>query len=117
MICPKCRGVGRIPFGEEPEIYTKEEWLHTLNTEQLAEFLCEVWYGIDDVINIMSEDGEISKKDAMIQWLKQPHRVPPTEEQLVAYIDTTRIENMELLKELKKNHQFQQVTKMVTSAG
>ena len=52
---------------------TEQEYLQTCNTEQLAEFLCDVWYGIDEVINIMSEDGEISKKDAMKLWLKQPH--------------------------------------------
>ena len=52
---------------------TNEEYLRSCDTEQLAEFLCEVWYGIDEVINIMSEDGEINKKDAIALWLKQPH--------------------------------------------
>jgi len=53
---------------------TNFEFIQTCTMEELAESLLDVWYGIDDVINIMSEDGEISKKDAMIQWLKQPHK-------------------------------------------
>ena len=53
---------------------TEQEYIQSCNREQLAELLCDVWHGIDDVINIMAEDGEISKKDAMKMWLKQPHR-------------------------------------------
>lgn len=65
MICPKCRGVGRIPFGEEPEIYTNEEWLRQCNTEQLAEFLFHVRY-----------DGQTPWKGSSIwEWLKQSHTV------------------------------------------
>ena len=48
-----------------------------------------------------------TEAEAVEAWNK---RVPPTEEQLVAYIDTTRIENMKMLNELKKKHHFQEVT-------
>lgn len=64
--CSECNGTGKIE-------QTEQEYIQTCNTEELAEFLCDVWHGIDEVINIMSEDGEISKKDAMKLWLKQPH--------------------------------------------
>lgn len=67
----ECNLVGRFECPKTPK--TEQEYLQTCNTEQLAEFLCEVWCGIDEVINIMSEDGEINKKDAIVKWLKQPH--------------------------------------------
>ena len=53
---------------EEPQ--TNEEWIHTLNTEQLAEVLFS-WYklGRRDVINNHTE----VKKDWLIERLKQPH--------------------------------------------
>ena len=82
MKCKNCDGSGIDMFESEcrfcggmgvVEPLTEQEYIQTCNTEQLAEFLCDVWYGIDEVINIMSEDGEISKKDAMKLWLKQPH--------------------------------------------
>lgn len=81
MICDGCWHKNNCADYEEKLIHceyfepmTEQEWLHTLNTEQLAEFLCEVWGGIDEIINIMSEDGEINKKDAFVRWLKQPHK-------------------------------------------
>ena len=67
----ECDLYGRSECPKTPK--TEQEYIQTCTTEQLAESLLDVWYGIDDVINIMSEDGEIGKKDAMIQWLKQPH--------------------------------------------
>ena len=72
--CYYCLGTGEVNDKCE-RVKTEQEYLQTCNTEQLAEFLCDVWYGIDEVINIMSEDGEISKKDAMKLWLKQPHAI------------------------------------------
>ena len=80
MICPKCRGVGRIPFGEEPEIYTEEEWLHTLNTEQLAEVLGNIAKNAYQCC----QDGKTNKcvnhrnctgycDYGWELWLKQPH--------------------------------------------
>ena len=52
---------------------TNDEWRKTCSTEEFAEFLLDVWSGIEDVINIMAEDGEISKRDAMLKWLKEEH--------------------------------------------
>lgn len=67
--CMYCGGTGELEVQ-----MTEQEYIQTCDTEQLAEFLCDVWYGIDEVINIMSEDGEINKKDAIALWLKQPHK-------------------------------------------
>ena len=64
MICPKCRGVGRIPFGEEQEIYTNEEWLRQCTTEQLADVLLRFYY----------QDFCMNTKRRVIEWLKQPHK-------------------------------------------
>lgn len=69
----QCDDCGTHFDKSENIVLTEQEYLQTCNTEQLAEFLCEVWCGIDEVINIMSEDGEINKKDAIVKWLKQPH--------------------------------------------
>lgn len=73
MKCPICGGTGDTKniIGKP---LTEQEYIQSCNTEQLAELLCDVWYGIDDVINIMAEDGEINKKDAIVKWLKQPHQ-------------------------------------------
>jgi len=35
------------------------------------------------------------------------HRVPPSEEQIVAYIEKTHAENREMLHKLKKKHGFE----------
>lgn len=63
--CEECNGTGEIE-------QTNEEWLRTATTEQLAELLCDVWYGIDDVINIMERE-DVGKKEAMLIWLKEKH--------------------------------------------
>lgn len=69
MICPKCYGVGRIPFGEEPEIYTNEEWLRICNTEQLARWIAEEKLCRGYFIFPSMEEAI---QDAL-EWLKQPH--------------------------------------------
>ena len=66
-VCPECGGTGQIE-------QTHFEYMQSCSIEELAESLLDVWHGIDDVINIMSEDGEINKKDAIVKWLKQPHK-------------------------------------------
>jgi len=65
-VCPECGGTGQIE-------QTHFEYMQSCSIEEFAEFLLDVWHGIDEVINIMSEDGEINKKDAIVKWLKQPH--------------------------------------------
>lgn len=66
-VCPVCNGKSKT----KPP--TEKEYLQSCNIEQLAETLCQIWNGNDDIINILVEDEKISKKEAMIKWLKQPH--------------------------------------------
>ena len=74
MKCPECDGVGRIHYGEEwcsacngtGEVQTNEEWLHTLNTEQLAEFICGIQ--TDGALQV-----DCMAYEERLMWLKQPH--------------------------------------------
>ena len=76
MICPKCYGVGRIAFGEEPEIFSEEEWLRQATTEQLVEAILQQWIhgAYHGVGEFGLTDKEIeSARDDIVEWLKQPH--------------------------------------------
>ena len=97
-VCPKCEGSGelRVPVTEHmgTVLYgteqcdecggsgyvnmTNEEWLHTLNTEQLAKEIygfvwCsnELWQQL-----CCNGDGTDEESDLRIvrEWLKQPHK-------------------------------------------
>ena len=68
---------------ERKENMTNEEWLHTLNTEQLAEWICSVrekcYYcgakQISDRDNCPFRDGKCrNNKHEFEMWLKQPHK-------------------------------------------
>ena len=62
--CPYCGGTGEM----EMEM-TNEEWLHTLNTEQLAEWIYqERWTHSDGWYELC---GHTVKE--VVEWLKQPH--------------------------------------------
>lgn len=75
--CDSCKFVdGCVDYGwseckkftQKPsEPITNEEWLHTLTTEQLAEFLACV-----EAREYANYDEETK---AFIEWLKQPHTV------------------------------------------
>ena len=75
--CGRCGGKGVV------EPLTNEEWLHTLNTEQLAEWICSVrekcYYcgakQISDRDNCPFRDGKCrNNKHEFEMWLKQPHK-------------------------------------------
>lgn len=86
--CPHCGGEGTIIVRKG-----KDGW-----RDRFA-VLCDYEHG-----GCGAESGWYhSEIEAVEAWNK---RVPPTEEQLVAYINTTRIENMEMLEKLKKKHGF-----------
>ena len=56
---------------------TNEEWLHTLNTEQLAEAILLQWIhgAYHGVGEFGLTDKEIeSARDDIVEWLKQPHQ-------------------------------------------
>ncbi len=74
------------PKPSEP--MTEEEWLRQASTEQLAEFLWNYthdlitdWKHINDPMfrqmplkNILGDN--CTKKEAWVEWLKQPHKSP-----------------------------------------
>lgn len=69
--CPSCDGKGVI------EPLTNEEYLKSCTTEQLAEYLADVCYGLLD--DVWGNDGDTScdyretEKNYWVEWLKQPH--------------------------------------------
>ena len=93
--CPKCNGRGTVGYfhidhfvdiecdrcngsGEVSEVeMTNEEWIKSCTTEQLAEFIADVCYGLLD--DVWSNDGDTScdyretEKNYWGAWLKQPH--------------------------------------------
>ena len=73
--CDYCNGTGIIIR----RVQTNEEWLHSLNTEQLAEWIADT---INDVVYEMSIDawaGDVDRdnywqrKSEWIEWLKEKH--------------------------------------------
>lgn len=73
MICPKCNGVGRIPFGKEPEIYTNDEWRKICSAEEFAEFISDVVFNA--IVDYRIDKNNCEKEDGnyWLKWLKQPH--------------------------------------------
>ena len=102
MKCPKCDGSGDIPRPNGTKLFgltevmtcdlcngtgevemTNEEWLHTLNTEQLAKFI--FWQHFDvygkTLYELMVNASRGVSRDrqaevvigAVVEWLKQPH--------------------------------------------
>ena len=70
--CDLCNGTGYLPT-------TNEEWLHMLNTEQLAEAILLQWIhgAYHGVGEFGLTDKEIeSARDDIVEWLKQPHNSP-----------------------------------------
>jgi len=90
MICPICNGKGEInneftkymeSCGQwrENEVQTNEEWIKSMTTEELAEWLrdageicsiCEYW---DDTNCSKICPYGTDRKKAWEKWLKQPH--------------------------------------------
>lgn len=73
--CPVCDGSGYVDM-------TNEEYLRSLNTEQLAEFLiasikkcksCASGIGADEVADCPFGECGCHFKGEVIKWLKQPH--------------------------------------------
>ena len=70
--CDMCHGSGEVPM-------TNEEWLRSLNTEQLAEFL-NLIIRVGPYENepkdfwehVYGRGGEHGAK-SIVEWLKQPH--------------------------------------------
>ena len=95
--CPKCNGRGTVGYfhidhfvdiecdrchgsGEVSEVeMTNEEYLKSLDTEQLADEIADVCYGLLD--DVWGNDGDTScdyretEKNYWVEWLKQPHTI------------------------------------------
>ena len=69
IVCPKCHGTGELPI-------TNEEWLKSLNTEQLAKLLFEISNGYK-FIGLKIADPkyqDMAVEDIPREWLKAPHK-------------------------------------------
>jgi RecJ-like exonuclease len=89
--CPYCGGTGEVDRFNAVDVlkvmemvkkpHTNEEWIHTLNTEQLAEFLADKCNEVVetvlsdascDICDIDNDDYWYRRAD-FVEWLKQPH--------------------------------------------
>ena len=72
--CPQCHGSGEVPM-------TNEEWLKSLSTKELAEFLADkcnevvdfVLHEVDENAEDIEPDDYWYRQDVIVEWLKQPH--------------------------------------------
>ncbi len=77
--CAFCDGTGEYePFDTDieldklyPTIQTNEEWIKSMNTEQLAKRLHN-----NDVYAffVCKHGGKVPSVESYVEWLKQPHR-------------------------------------------
>ena len=97
MKCPKCNGRGTVGYyhidhfvdiecdrcnGSGEVQMTNEEWLKSLNTEQLAEYLADkfnevvdfVLHEVDENAEDIEPDDYWYRQDVIVEWLKQPHQ-------------------------------------------
>ena len=65
MKCPRCGGSGEVQM-------TNEEWLHTMNAEQLAEFLVMIQMSVMHPVKRGAVDMEKFTEE-VVAWLKQQH--------------------------------------------
>jgi uncharacterized phage protein len=85
MKCPKCKGIGCVGATQDTclacngtgEIeQTNEEYLKSLNTEQLAEWLIEVTQhcfecGLNVNNSVLCPFGKCIDKEYAVKWLKE----------------------------------------------
>jgi len=65
--CGKCHGTGEIEV-------TNEEYIHSLNTEQLAEWLRGVYWHCHEIdCEHCNYPWRCMEKVDIVEWLKQPH--------------------------------------------
>ena len=77
--CGHCQGTGKVRSIGEP--MTNEEYIKSLNTEQLAEFIAdELNYAIERVLeSVWLNDGDTDRdeyyqrKSDVLEWLKEKH--------------------------------------------
>ena len=71
IVCKQCKGKGEVDENGKP-IFTNEEHLRSLNTEQLAEWISKVtidaWFR-----QVNNELPKPNGAKEWAEWLKQPH--------------------------------------------
>ena len=71
IVCEQCKGKGEVDENGKP-IFTNEEHLRSLNTEQLAEWISKVtidaWFR-----QVNNELPKPNGAKEWVEWLKQPH--------------------------------------------
>lgn len=82
IVCERCKGKGEVDKNGKP-IFTNEEYLKSLNAEQLAEFIIKAMLFYDnagitmlEAIKKAVEDNEKLGSyfmESVLEWLKQPH--------------------------------------------
>ena len=83
-ICGKCKGIGYIDEKPKPQKKkTEQEWLQTADTEELAEFLNQVFHAraFCEICEIRKrckfragcKYGNKPYKECWKEWLRQPH--------------------------------------------
>lgn len=67
QVCPQCHGTGRV------RDMTKEKWLKSLDTEELANVL---WRFMDKGFRVRSEISIVNlpTKNDIVEWLKEEHK-------------------------------------------
>ena len=93
MKCPRCNGSGEIKHDWLPNEkchncggcgyvnMTNEEYIRSLNTEQLAEYLADkfnevvdfILHEVDENAEDIEPDDYWYRQDVIVEWLKQPH--------------------------------------------
>lgn len=74
--CPFEEPIGKYEIEKAEKPLTEQEYLQTCTTEQLAEYILNVW--LDGALNVNAEFGlneaQIEKhKGYIVERLKQPH--------------------------------------------
>lgn len=77
IVCEQCKGKGELDENGKP-ILTNEEYIKSLNTEQLAEWLVDVTQycfecGLNTNNCVLCPFGKCIDKGFAMEWLKQPH--------------------------------------------
>ena len=71
MKCPMCGGDTLNDLVVKGKM-TNEEWLHTMNAEQLPEFLVMIQMSVMHPVKRGAVDMEKFIEE-VVEWLKQPH--------------------------------------------
>ena len=74
VVCPKCNGIGFVDDDGKP-MQTNEEWLKSLDTEQLAEALLNIMANNEFTLYLLhTEKKSVQEiKGAVFEWLKEKH--------------------------------------------